>query len=96
MTSDDLRLVLQVGGFADFEELLNDARDECHEAVEGALALQVLACCLAFVVRLVAMCFASFRNTACCSVPFHADSRCATRTTHRPCGVLCAHAGHKH
>lgn len=35
---------MQVGGFADFEELLNDVRDECHEAVQGALMLQVPIC----------------------------------------------------
>ncbi|KAL4859889.1 Histone-lysine N-methyltransferase [Chlorella vulgaris] len=32
--------MLQVGGFTDFEELLSDARDECHAAVDAYLMLQ--------------------------------------------------------
>ena len=40
-----LRRCLQLGGFTDFEELVSDARDECHGAVEAYLALQVKATC---------------------------------------------------
>lgn len=32
--------MLQVAGFTDFEEMLNDVRDECHAAVEAYLTVQ--------------------------------------------------------
>lgn len=34
----------QVGGYTDFEELLNEVREECHAAAEAYLTAQVGVC----------------------------------------------------
>lgn len=40
----------QVGAFTDFEEMLNDVREECHAAVEAYLTMQASSCWLPGVV----------------------------------------------
>ncbi len=34
----------QVGAFTDFEEMLNDVREECHATVEAYLSMQASSC----------------------------------------------------
>jgi hypothetical protein len=78
--------MLQVGGFTDFEELLSDARDECHAAVDAYLTLQVsLIEVTSYTVVVSANCMCVTMSTICMRLGARAECGCATWTSTCTC-----------